>query len=159
MTDFFAALLTSYGSSSGLSLIIHIIAQSFKNTQKLHEMHHKETMARIAQENDMLKHVYANVSERDTTQGFWHGSFFGWSRRIVNWVVVFSIFGGLLWAVKHNAPINLVFRETHHFLWFTWQSTRDLVVHGMVITPFMRDLLGAIIGLYSGPATVKKMLK
>lgn len=157
MQDLFI-LGTSYIGSSGVSTFLHVLGRALDFREKEAERRHARELASIKVLTREIENAQHNITDRDRTSGFWHGSFVGWTRRIII-IVICSMVVALVWGEIKNLPVNLVYKIQHNFLGFHWTNYVIYQLHGVVVSPFFRDTVSAMIGLYLGPATVQKFVR
>jgi len=144
----------AFGGTAASGVFMKILATIQSNKERREKYDQERWKWQLTKSYEDVKEVRDAIPERDKTGNFWQGSFIGWTRRLLAWVVIFIflsiIIGGLL-----QLPINLVYEIKHHFLGFEWSSYLVKTVQGIVMTPYIRQYCDVVLGFYMGHFTIK----
>ncbi len=77
-----------------------------------------------------------------------------WTRRLIAMIIplffiTMSILG-LLAAYGHNVMVSVLVKDTHHFLTYSWTTTKILVMKGLPYFSWIPQLFFMIAGFYYG---------
>jgi len=149
-----ATMGTSYGLTTLVETFLHIYNGRKEERREAAERDQERWYLLANKSYDDVNSVRESIAERDKTEGFWGGSFHGWTRRLLAWIVI-AIFVIFLIGELRDIPINLVYAMPKHFLFWNWTSYLVKTMYGIVWSPYIRDFCDVIVGFYMGHFTVK----
>jgi hypothetical protein len=143
-----------YGSTTLIGIIFHIY-NTFNIWRERNSKREQERWKYLA------SHSYKDVQDarievpaRDKTTGFIQGSFIGWTRRLLAWVVIILFIAFIVGELDHY-PVNLVYKVPHKLFGWEWTSYIVKTVQGVVMSPYIREYCDIVLGFYMGHFTIK----
>ena len=153
-----ATVGAAYGSSTIIGTLLHLYNGMREWRESQAERRHELDLIGYTKSYEDVQKARDAVPDRDKTEGFWGGSFIGWTRRLLAWLVI--IFGIAFVAGElGHYPVNLVYEVPKSFLGWHWTSYIIKTVQGVVISPYMREYCNIVLGFYMGHFTVKSFKK
>ena len=150
--------LTTIGSAYGATTLIGVFLHLYEGMKASREANAKRDqerwMAILAKSYEDVEKAREEVPKRDKTHGFFGGSFIGWTRRLLAWIVIL-VFVAFIIGELHDVPINLVYEVPKHFLFWDWTHYLVKTVQGIVWSPYIRSYCDMVLGFYMGHFTVK----
>jgi len=149
---------TTYGATTLVGSLLHLYNGMKEWRENESKRRHELDLIAYSKSYEDVQNVRETIPERDKTQGFFGGSFIGWTRRLLAWMVIIFGISFVIGEIGHY-PINLVYEVPKSFLGWHWTSYVIKTVQGMVISPYMREYCDIILGFYMGHFTVKSFKK
>lgn len=149
-----ATIGATYGSTTLVGILLHLYNGMKESREKESERQYELHKIGYNKSYKDLQDARDAVPDRDKTKGFWEGSFIGWTRRCLAWVVVIIFIAFIVGELGHY-PVNLVYEVPHKFLGWEWTSYLVKTVHGVVMSPYIREYCNLVIGFYMGHFTIK----
>jgi len=141
--------LISGAGSFGLSSIVKLFFHHAENLKEERLTFYKHALEVNSREMEEVKN--ARAMDSDGTR---------WTRRIISMVVVLFFITltalAILCAYGHTAPVSMPVETTHHFLLFSWKTTKILTMYGFAYFPWMPQFFFMIGGFYFGVKVCNK---